>query len=260
MIYVLLKEKGTVRLVKDQGPTGARKIAMRLWQIAEEAGKGGFYLHPYDKAGIVGICSMGASHYHEKYTGWFAGEMPARYSLSEWLQSAMHKHENLAHDPVFQEAVKATFEQPDEQPQYRFSGGGAMRESIGTKVRTHLVPYELVLAAAIGLNCGEVKYDARNWEKGFALLDLTHSIERHNKAIMDGEETDEDSGLPHYVLLASSVAMLVGNMMRGIHTDDRPEPARRFETISAIAAKFMPMQEEAIERWKAEKTTGIDNT
>ena len=34
---------------------------------------------------------------------------------------------------------------------YGTSPTGAMRESIGTKISTHLVPYELTLAAAVGI-------------------------------------------------------------------------------------------------------------
>lgn len=122
---------------------------------------------------------------------------------------------------------------------------GAMRESIGTKIRTHLVPYELTVAAALGLNHGEKKYDARNFEKGLSMLDLTGSVERHNKAIMDGEYIDADSGLPHFALLASSVAMLCHNVLQGSVVDDRPVPktglnigqlAKAAKNIEAAAA------------------------
>ena len=101
---------------------------------------------------------------------------------------------------------------------------GAQRASIGTKTDTTLVPYELVLAAAAGLNYGAVKYDERNYEKGLSYRSLCMSIERHNRAILDNEPLDEDSGLPHYVLLASSVAMLCHNVMQGVVIDNRPPP------------------------------------
>lgn len=68
---------------------------------------------------------------------------------------------------------------------FGMSASGAMRESIGTKISTHLVPYELTLAAAVGLNYGQEKYDARNFEQGMLATSLLGSIERHNKAIMD---------------------------------------------------------------------------
>ena len=101
---------------------------------------------------------------------------------------------------------------------------GAQRASIGTKTDTTLVPYELVLAAAVGLNYGAVKYDERNFEKGLSYRSLCLSIERHNRAILDNEPFDADSGLPHYVLLASSVAMLCHNIMQGVVIDNRPPP------------------------------------
>lgn len=97
---------------------------------------------------------------------------------------------------------------------------GAQRESIGTKIDTHLVPFSVIVAAAAGLNYGASKYDAHNFEKGLNMTDLTNSIDRHNRAIMGGEENDRDSGLPHYVLLASSIAMLVDNIVTGVVVED----------------------------------------
>lgn len=106
------------------------------------------------------------------------------------------------------------------------SASGAMRESIGTKIDTALVPYEAVIAIATGLNYGADKYAERNYEKGLSYRQLCASIERHNKALLDGEEIDRSSGLPHFVLLASSIAMLCHNIMQGVVIDDRPEPKK----------------------------------
>lgn len=99
---------------------------------------------------------------------------------------------------------------------------GAMRESIGTKIETALVPYELICAAAVGLNYGEEKYGARNFEKGLSEKDLLGSIDRHTRAIMSGEKIDNPSGLPHYVLLSSSIAMYVALEMRETVIRDLP--------------------------------------
>lgn len=101
---------------------------------------------------------------------------------------------------------------------------GAMRASIGTKIDTDLVPYELIVAAAVGLGLGEFKYAARNFEKGLSYRSLINSIERHCKALKDGEELDNDTGIPHYMLIASSTAMLVHNIMQEVVIDDRAPP------------------------------------
>lgn len=107
---------------------------------------------------------------------------------------------------------------------YEAEATGAVRESINTKIDTTLVPYELTACAAIGLNYGAEKYDARNFEKGLSYRTLCGSIERHNKALLDGEDYDAESGLPHVVLLASSIAMLCHNWMQGVVIDNRPIP------------------------------------
>ena len=129
---------------------------------------------------------------------------------------------------------------PDDMPEglekaYAHEITGAMRASIGTKIDVTLVPFELMCAAAMGLLHGEKKYAARNFEKGLSYKSLCLSIDRHNKAIIDGEDIDADSGLPHYALLASSVAMLCHNIMQGVIIDNRPEP-KAGKSVSEIAA------------------------
>lgn len=116
---------------------------------------------------------------------------------------------------------------------------GAARESIGTKIGTHLVPYEYVLAAAVGLEYGKEKYVARNFEKGLSETALLGSIERHLQAIKDGEDIDRPSGLPHYCLLASSVAMYVNNLVQGTMVHDLP-PAKnaKLADVGELAVLF----------------------
>lgn len=127
---------------------------------------------------------------------------------------------------------------------FETSADGAVRESINTKIDTTLVPYELTVAAAVGLNYGEQKYSARNFEQGFELYQLTGSIERHNKAIQDGEYYDRDSGIPHFMLLASSIAMLCHNMMQHrIVPSNRPPKTGR--DIAEIACQAQMVAEEA---------------
>lgn len=125
---------------------------------------------------------------------------------------------------------------PTSLDKYSSRETGAMRESIGTKTSTRLVPYELTIAAAIGLNYGEQKYGARNFEKGLAYSDLLGSIERHTEALKAGEFVDEDSGVCHFHLLASSVAMLCHNIMQGVVIDDRP-PQKIGRPISELSKK-----------------------
>ena len=111
------------------------------------------------------------------------------------------------------------------QQEYQARETGAMRESINTKINTSLVPYDFICAVAVGLNYGAAgKYPARNWERGLNLSDLLNSVDRHTRALMAGEHVDNSSQLPHHTLLASSAAMLVASLMRGIALYDLPAP------------------------------------
>lgn len=116
------------------------------------------------------------------------------------------------------------------------TASGAMRASIGTKIDTDLVPFELIVAAAVGLGLGEHKYAARNFEKGLSYRSLINSIERHCKSLKDGEEIDADTGIPHYMLIASSTAMLVHNIMQGVVIEDRATPKTAQHSVADLAA------------------------
>ncbi|CBW47019.1 structural protein [Roseovarius sp. 217 phage 1] len=135
---------------------------------------------------------------------------------------------------------------------------GAQRQSIGTKIDTDLVPFELTVAAAVGLGLGEHKYAARNFEKGLSYRSLINSLERHCKALKDGEEFDKDTGIPHYMLIASSTAMLVHNVMQGKVIDDRAPPKEFTLDIGELAELGQKELTKAIAFWQ-EKQNANDN-
>lgn len=128
---------------------------------------------------------------------------------------------------------------------------GAMRQSIGTKIDTDLVPFEMIVAAAVGLGLGEHKYAARNFEKGLSYRSLLNSLERHIKALKDGEERDRDTGIPHYMLIASCTAMLCHNVMQSIVIDDRAVPKNPdFFDIGTLSELGQDELNKAIKFWK----------
>lgn len=47
------------------------------------------------------------------------------------------------------------------------------------------------------LEVGVLKYSRDNWKKGFPRHELLESAMRHLVALMDGEETDPETGLSH---------------------------------------------------------------
>lgn len=136
---------------------------------------------------------------------------------------------------------------------YGETSTGAQRESIGTKIDTDLVPFELIVAAAVGLGLGEHKYAARNFEKGLSYRSLINSLERHCKALKDGEELDADTGIPHYMLIGSSAAMLIHNVMQGKVIDDRAPPKEANLDIGDLAKLGQTELSKAIAAWEAKK-------
>jgi len=135
---------------------------------------------------------------------------------------------------------------------------GAQRQSIGTKIDTDLVPFELTVAAAVGLGLGEHKYAARNFEKGLSYRSLINSLERHCKALKDGEEFDKDTGIPHYMLIASSTAMLVHNVMQGKVIDDRAPPKEYTLDIGDLAELGQTELNKAIAFWQEKQNANQD--
>lgn len=73
---------------------------------------------------------------------------------------------------------------------------GAMRFNNG-KLQWSLVHFKSLEPMVKVLEFGAQKYDRDNWKKGLGLGKVMESMMRHVAAIMDGEITDPESGLPH---------------------------------------------------------------
>ena len=72
----------------------------------------------------------------------------------------------------------------------------------GTKHDTGKLPLDLLDPLALEgvaavLAFGAVKYEAHNWRGGFKYSRLVAALLRHTFAILRGERTDPESGLPH---------------------------------------------------------------
>ena len=124
----------------------------------------------------------------------------------------------------------------------------SVRESIGTKINTHLVPYEAIAAMAVSLEYGATKYDPTNYTKGQKESTLLASIDRHTRAIMRAEEIDEDSDLPHYCMLAGSVAMYATLASRGTLIKDLPGPGKDARSVSHISREAQQKLRDVLDR------------
>lgn len=94
----------------------------------------------------------------------------------------------------------------------------------------HLVAPALVLwvSKVFGYSAG--KYGPYNWrEKKVRLSIYLNAIERHLLAMKDGQETDEESGLPHAAHIGANIAVILdaratGNLLNDLTWKPGPAP------------------------------------
>lgn len=93
------------------------------------------------------------------------------------------------------------------------------------KPRVELLPAAPLLGIAQVLTFGAKKYAAHNWRGGFEYSRLLGAIGRHFLAILEGEDIDPESGLPHVDHLGCEVLFLSEQMKKGTGLDDRYRPS-----------------------------------
>jgi len=65
------------------------------------------------------------------------------------------------------------------------------------KEKWSLVHFKSLKPMVDVLEFGAKKYSPDNWKKGLDRNEILESMMRHLTALMDGEEIDKESGLPH---------------------------------------------------------------
>lgn len=89
------------------------------------------------------------------------------------------------------------------------------------KVRLDLVPTEAIHALGHVLTAGAAKYGSHNWRKGMAWSRVYAATQRHLNAFWGGEDTDDESGMPHLWHALTNIAFLVVYQALGLGKDDR---------------------------------------
>jgi len=83
------------------------------------------------------------------------------------------------------------------------------------------LPFEILIAEV--MKHGARKYGSFNWrEKSVSRVEYISAARRHLLALLDGEDNDPDSGLPHEAHAAGCMAVLLDAMSLGKMIDDRP--------------------------------------
>lgn len=84
-----------------------------------------------------------------------------------------------------------------------------------------LLPPEFLVETARVFGYGADKYERHNWLKGMRWGRVYAALQRHLVAWQSGEDTDEESGLPHLAHASCCLAFLLTYQARGLGEDDR---------------------------------------
>lgn len=93
-----------------------------------------------------------------------------------------------------------------------------------TRVPLHLLPAVGCIYGAMACKDGADKYGPYNWrERAISLTQYIGAMDRHLKALLDGEDCASDSGLPHLAHVIATAAILLDAREAGALLDDRPQ-------------------------------------
>ena len=97
--------------------------------------------------------------------------------------------------------------------------GNAERFNDG-KLKWSLVDFNAFAPMVRVLEFGAEKYAAHNWKKGLPVTEVCESMLRHIHAVLDGEDIDPESKLPHTGHILCN-GMYLSKMMENKEMDDR---------------------------------------
>lgn len=92
------------------------------------------------------------------------------------------------------------------------------------KLPWHLLPFDAVRAIVAVLAFGAAKYASRNWEAGMDWSRPFAALHRHLAAWWEGERADPETGYSHLWHAGCCILFLIAYELRGVGTDDRPQP------------------------------------
>lgn len=104
-----------------------------------------------------------------------------------------------------------------------------------TKVPLHFTPMSAVVMMALVFEAGAQDYGILNWRDTDVVRSVyLDALNRHYMALMDGQDLDEKSGLPHEAHIMACAAILIDARELGRLIDDRPTPGN----VAAILKRY----------------------
>lgn len=106
------------------------------------------------------------------------------------------------------------------------SSEGGIKHDAG-KAPISLIPVEAIIGEADVFGFGAKKYAKHNFRKGMDHSRVLDAAMRHLLAIVNGEDLDPESGLPHWAHARCCLAMYAFFQTNGVGVDDRYKPSTK---------------------------------
>lgn len=107
------------------------------------------------------------------------------------------------------------------------------------KPRMDLLDHGHLVDVAKVLTFGAEKYGTHNWREGIPASRLFAAMQRHLAAFWQGEDLDEESGLPHLDHAATCMMMLSAGLRDDPKQDDRyKKETKEIKTVVAWGVPY----------------------
>jgi len=119
------------------------------------------------------------------------------------------------------------------------------KDAIGSnKIPYHLWPNTATILGTLGLLDGMLKYGRLNWrEAGVRFTIYYDAMRRHMDKLIEGEDIDTDSGLPHEAHILACIAIIVDAKACGNMVDDRNYPGGYLKLLEEATAHVKRLKE-----------------
>jgi len=124
----------------------------------------------------------------------------------------------------------------DLPPTPPLSAGGNPKDALGLKeAPLRLIPGVALLYLSRAMGLGAKKYGAWNWRESKPRATVYYeAILRHLFAALDGQDNDEESGLPHLAHILANAAILLDAEATGNLIDDRAKSGKVAELLKKL--------------------------
>lgn len=106
------------------------------------------------------------------------------------------------------------------------------------KIPFNLIPNQVLGEVALAMLEGSRKYGAYNFRRaGVRATIYFDALDRHIKALIEGQDIDEDSGLSHIAKAIACLVVLRDSQLNGNWIDDRPPKVKNQNWIKELNKK-----------------------